>query len=255
MCISDPKSVCLVPGQTGGKLRGAVEIFYRPLWVLVRRYLRLWIVSPGWYPSKRSEGEHFQNLTQQPRVCIGKLSQIHPSPLLPPQLSSCKTPPSPPPHYPCLTLVIFAGWLVAPYRPSVQPLQPLALHQHHQHPQPTLPTQLPGPIPSLPVPDSTTSTTYSNNKMASLDLSPTDSPNVTLTIRLIMQGKVSTSPPPYPTSPLPQNRVKWHPWFPVFEQNPGPSNSWIYSEKEEERCRGKSLLSQNAICPQLSLSS
>jgi len=78
---------------------------------------------------------------------------------------------------------------VAPYRPSVQPLQPLALHQHHQHPQPTLPTQLPGPIPSLPVPDSTTSTTYSNNKMASLDLSPTDSPNVTLTIRLIMQGK------------------------------------------------------------------
>merc|ERR1711936_234089 len=67
------------------------------------------------------------------------------------------------------------GWLVAPYRPSVQPLQPLALHH---------PPTLPGPVPPLP-----DSTTYSN-KMASLDtLSPTDSPNVTLTIRLIMQGK------------------------------------------------------------------
>merc|ERR1711936_941732 len=57
------------------------------------------------------------------------------------------------------------GWLVAPYRPSVQPLQPLALHH---------PPTLPGPVPPLP-----DSTTYSN-KMASLDtLSPTDSPNVT----------------------------------------------------------------------------
>jgi len=80
--------------------------------------------------------------------------------------------------------MLLQGWLVAPYRPSVQPLQPLALHHLH----PTTPT-LPGPVPTI-VPDSTTSSSYSN-KMASLELSPTttDSPNVTLTIRLIMQGK------------------------------------------------------------------
>ena len=89
---------------------------------------------------------------------------------------------------------------MAPYRPSVQPLQPLALHHLH----PTTPT-LPGPVPTI-VPDSTTSSSYSN-KMASLELSPTttDSPNVTLTIRLIMQGKVSTTlflPSPLPLNPV-----------------------------------------------------
>ena len=153
-------------------------------------------------------------------------------------------------HHPCLTPLYFAGWLVAPYRPSVQPLQPLALHQHHQHPQPT-PTQLPGPIPSLPVPDSTTTTTYSNNKMASLDLSPTDSPNVTLTIRLIMQGKVSSSLP-----------------LPSLKSSPPPlANSQFFSSKsralatvehiqrERERCRRKSLLKVKMQFAQLSLSS
>ena len=117
----------------------------------------------------------------------------------PPPLS----PPQPTPLfllYPCLTPISLAGWLVAPYRPSVQPLQPLALHHLH----PTTPT-LPGPVPTI-VPDSTTSSSYSN-KMASLELSPTttDSPNVTLTIRLIMQGKVSTTlllPSPLPLNPV-----------------------------------------------------
>ena len=123
------------------------------------------------------------NILPRSWVCLGKLSQLHqPPPLSPPQPTPLFL------LYPCLTPISLAGWLVAPYRPSVQPLQPLALHHLH----PTTPT-LPGPVPTI-VPDSTTSSSYSN-KMASLELSPTttDSPNVTLTIRLIMQGKVSTT--------------------------------------------------------------
>ena len=138
-------------------------------------------------------------------------------------------------HHPCLTPLYFAGWLVAPYRPSVQPLQPLALHH---------PPTLPGPVPPLP-----DSTTYSN-KMASLDtLSPTDSPNVTLTIRLIMQGKVSSSLP-----------------LPSLKSSPPPlANSQFFPSKsralatvehiQRERCRRKSLLKVKMQFAQLSLSS
>ena len=119
--------------------------------------------------------------------------------------------------YPCLTPISLAGWLVAPYRPSVQPLQPLALHHLH----PTTPT-LPGPVPTI-VPDSTTSSSYSN-KMASLELSPTttDSPNVTLTIRLIMQGKVSTTlllPSPLPLKTQLSGQMTTLDFF--ARQNPG----------------------------------
>ena len=134
---------------------------------------------------------------------------------------------------------------MAPYRPSVQPLQPLALH--HQHP--TTPT-LPGPVP----PTAPDSTSYSN-KMASLDLSPTDSPNVTLTIRLIMQGKVSTPLPslPWPTT---QHRVLRRPQFPVSDEKPLclATVEYIQRERARKRCRGRKVYLVKMQFAQLSLS-